>query len=150
LHQAYFICFWFVNLHQKAGAYVEHTKCPRGRFAVVARTVRACAESVRVPSFSQDLLAKTAGLAWETTCSATMKGYGRLNTPQSIKSSLFLVFTLCIRSSSSLAFFYLKSSPLFGSTSTRCVLGGPPTPRHTLQSVFPDGVPLERRDLGLL
>jgi hypothetical protein len=33
-----------------------------GRFAVVARTVRACAESVRVPSFSQDLLPKTAGL----------------------------------------------------------------------------------------
>jgi hypothetical protein len=33
-----------------------------GPSAVVARTVRACAESVRVPSFSQDLLPKTAGL----------------------------------------------------------------------------------------
>jgi hypothetical protein len=33
-----------------------------GRSAVVARTVRACAESVRVPSFSQDLLPKTTGL----------------------------------------------------------------------------------------
>jgi hypothetical protein len=43
-------------------------KRPRGRSAVVARTVRACAESVRVPSFSWDLLAKTAGLARETTC----------------------------------------------------------------------------------
>jgi hypothetical protein len=34
-----------------------------GLSAVVARTVRACAESVRVPSFSRDLLPKTAGLA---------------------------------------------------------------------------------------
>jgi hypothetical protein len=33
-----------------------------GQSAVVARTVRACAESVRVPSFSRDLLPKTAGL----------------------------------------------------------------------------------------
>jgi hypothetical protein len=33
-----------------------------GPSAVVARTVRACAESVRVPSFSRDLLPKTAGL----------------------------------------------------------------------------------------
>jgi hypothetical protein len=30
--------------------------------AVVARTVRARADSVRVPSFSRDLLPKTAGL----------------------------------------------------------------------------------------
>jgi hypothetical protein len=33
-----------------------------GRSAVVARTVRACAESVKVPSFSRNLLPKTAGL----------------------------------------------------------------------------------------
>jgi hypothetical protein len=33
-----------------------------GQSAVVARTVRTCAESVRVPSFSRDLLPKTAGL----------------------------------------------------------------------------------------
>jgi hypothetical protein len=33
---------------------------------VVARTVRARAESVRVPSFSWDLLPKTAGLTRET------------------------------------------------------------------------------------
>jgi hypothetical protein len=33
-----------------------------GQSAVVARTVRACAESVRVPSFSRVLLPKTAGL----------------------------------------------------------------------------------------
>jgi hypothetical protein len=32
-----------------------------GLSAVVARTVRARAESVRVPSFSRDLLPKTAG-----------------------------------------------------------------------------------------
>jgi hypothetical protein len=42
---------------------------PRGRSgikarrsAVVARTVRMCAESVRVPSFSRDLLPKTVEL----------------------------------------------------------------------------------------
>jgi hypothetical protein len=33
-----------------------------GQSAVVARTVRACTESVRVPSFLRDLLPKTAGL----------------------------------------------------------------------------------------
>jgi hypothetical protein len=33
-----------------------------GRSAVVARTVCACAESVRIPSFSRDLLPKIAGL----------------------------------------------------------------------------------------
>jgi hypothetical protein len=43
---------------------------PQGRGhmlkAVVARTVRTCLESVRVPSFSRDLLPKTAGLTRET------------------------------------------------------------------------------------
>jgi hypothetical protein len=33
--------------------------------------VRACAESVRVPSFLWDLLPKTAGLARETVCSGS-------------------------------------------------------------------------------
>jgi hypothetical protein len=33
-----------------------------GRSAVAVRTVRACAETVRVPSFSRDLLPKTVGL----------------------------------------------------------------------------------------
>jgi hypothetical protein len=33
--------------------------------------VRACAESVKVPSFSRDLLPKIVGLAWETTCSGS-------------------------------------------------------------------------------
>lgn len=79
-----------------------------------------------------------------------MKGYIRLNRPQSIQSTLLIVFTLCIRSSSSLASLYLESSPLFGSTSTRGVLGGLPTPRHTLGSLLPDGVHPGRRDLGLL
>jgi hypothetical protein len=37
-----------------------------GLSAVVARTVRTHAESVRVPSFSRDLLPKTAGLTRET------------------------------------------------------------------------------------
>jgi hypothetical protein len=38
---------------------------------VVARTVRACAEAVRVPRFSRDLLPKTVGLARETVCSGS-------------------------------------------------------------------------------
>jgi hypothetical protein len=33
-----------------------------GLSAVAARTVRTCAETVRVPSFSRDLLPKTVGL----------------------------------------------------------------------------------------
>jgi hypothetical protein len=57
---------------------VGHQKGPRGRSdmrsdgpwsgqsAVVERTVHACAESVRVPSFSRDLLPKTVGLTQET------------------------------------------------------------------------------------
>jgi hypothetical protein len=40
---------------------------PRSRQStVVARTVRVCAELVRVPSFSWGLLPKTAGLDRET------------------------------------------------------------------------------------
>jgi hypothetical protein len=42
-----------------------------GPSAVVVRKVRACAESVRVPSFSRDLLPKTAGLVRETVCSGS-------------------------------------------------------------------------------
>jgi hypothetical protein len=79
-----------------------------------------------------------------------MKGYGRLNPTQSIQSNLLIIFTLCIRSSPSLAFLYLESSPLFGSTSTRGVLVGLLMPRYTLGSLLPDGVLLGRRDLGLL
>jgi hypothetical protein len=63
---------------KRQGAYVEHQKRPRrrsgpeaGRSAVVSRTVRACVELVRVPSFSWDLLPKTAGLARETGCSGS-------------------------------------------------------------------------------
>jgi hypothetical protein len=37
-----------------------------GQSAVVARTARACAESVRVHSFSWDLLSKTAVLTRKT------------------------------------------------------------------------------------
>jgi hypothetical protein len=42
-----------------------------GQSALVVRTVRACAESVRVPSFLRDLLAKTAELARETDCNGS-------------------------------------------------------------------------------
>jgi acetyl-CoA carboxylase alpha subunit len=51
---------------KRQGAYVGNQNEPRGRSAVVARTVRACEESVRVPSFSRDLLPKTTGLTRET------------------------------------------------------------------------------------
>jgi hypothetical protein len=40
----------------------EAERSASGLSAVVARTVRACAESVRVPSFSRDWLPKTTGL----------------------------------------------------------------------------------------
>jgi hypothetical protein len=53
------------------GTYVEHQKCPRGRFDPEARWSARGAESVRVPSFSRDLLAKTVGLARETTCNGS-------------------------------------------------------------------------------
>jgi hypothetical protein len=79
-----------------------------------------------------------------------MKSYDRLNPPQLIQSTLLLVFTLCIRSRPSLTSLYLESSPLFGSTSTRGILGGLPMPRHTIASLIPDGVPPRRRDLSLL
>jgi hypothetical protein len=59
-------------------AYVEHRKVSCGwsgskaeRSTVVARTVRACAESVRVLSFLHDVLAKTAELAREMTCNGS-------------------------------------------------------------------------------
>jgi hypothetical protein len=42
-----------------------------GQSAVMARTVRACAESVRVPSLSRDLLSKTAGLTWKSVGSGS-------------------------------------------------------------------------------
>jgi hypothetical protein len=42
-----------------------------GLSVVVARMVRACAESVRVPSFSRDLLPKTAGLTWKSVGSGS-------------------------------------------------------------------------------
>jgi hypothetical protein len=50
------------------GAYVKNQKWHGGQSAVVARTVRACAESVKVPDFLLDLLAKFAGLTREPTC----------------------------------------------------------------------------------
>jgi hypothetical protein len=127
-----------------------------GRSAVVVRTVHACAESVRVPSFLRGLLAKFAGLTRKTTCNGYRpplyidEGLWPIEPPQSIKFNILIVFTLCINISSSLAFLYLKSSPLFGFTSTRGVLGGLLTPRHTLGSLLLDGVPPGRRDLGLL
>jgi hypothetical protein len=63
---------------------------------------------------------------------------------------LFLPYALrVVLFSPSLVSLYLKSPPLFSSMSTRDILGGLPTPRHTLGSFLPNGVPLGRRDLGL-
>jgi hypothetical protein len=69
-----------------------------------------------------------------------MKDYDRLNLPQLMQSTLHIAFTLCIRSSPSLSFLHLESSPLFGSTSTRGVFGGPVTPRHIIGSLLPTGL----------
>jgi hypothetical protein len=130
---------------------------PRSRlFIVVARTVHACAESVKVPDFLWVVLAKSVGLTQEPTCNRSrhlsLKGYGQLNTPQSIQSTILIVFPLYTRSSTSLALvsLYLESSPLIGFMSTRDVLGGLLMLRHTLGSLLPDRVPLRRQDLGLL
>jgi hypothetical protein len=60
-----------LRLPSPCGFAVEHRKEPCRWSAVVARMVRACAESVRVPSFSRDLLPKTAGLARKTVCSGS-------------------------------------------------------------------------------
>jgi hypothetical protein len=91
---------------KRQGAYVEDINWRRGRSsseagrsAVVARMVRTCAESVRVPSFLRDLLAKTAGLSRETTCNRSRpppyidEGLWTIEPPQSIKSNLFIGFT---------------------------------------------------------
>jgi hypothetical protein len=102
---------------------------------------------VSVPDFLRDLLAKNAGLTRELTCNGSRpplyidKGLRSIEPPQSIKSILLIIFTLCIRSSSSLASLYHEFSSLFGFMSIRGVLGGLPTPpRHTLGSLLPDRV----------
>lgn len=64
--------------------------------------------------------------------------YGRLNPTQSIQSTLLFVFTLCIISSPSLVFLHLDYSHLFGTKSTKVVLAGPPTQKHTLGSFLSD------------
>jgi hypothetical protein len=80
-----------------------------------------------------------------------MKGYGRLNSHhRATQLYLLLFFILCIRSTPSLAFLHLESSPLFGPILTRGILGGPPTSIHTLGSLLSYGIPLGMRDLGLL
>jgi hypothetical protein len=56
-------------IYSRMGLALRPDGLRSGRSAVVARTVRACVDSVRVLSFSRDLLAKTVGLARETTCS---------------------------------------------------------------------------------
>jgi hypothetical protein len=71
-----------------------------GLSAVVAPTV--------CPNFLRELLAKPAGLTRELTCNRSRhplyadEGLRPIEPPQSIQSKLLIVFTLCIRSSSSL------------------------------------------------
>jgi hypothetical protein len=67
---------------------------------VVAQTVRACAESVRVTSFSRDLLAKTAGLDRETT-------YNGSRPPLYIDEGLQSIETPTIDQIESISRFYL-------------------------------------------
>jgi hypothetical protein len=96
---------------------VEHGKepCRRsgsevGRSTVMARTVRACVESVRVTSFSRDLLSKTAGLARETVCNRSRppfyidKGLRPINPPTIDQIKSISRFTYVFWSSSSLVF----------------------------------------------
>jgi hypothetical protein len=66
------------------------------RSTIAARTIRACTESVRVPDFLRDLLAKHAGLTREPTCNGS-----RPPTIDPINSTCR--FSLCIRSSPNLA-----------------------------------------------
>jgi hypothetical protein len=126
------------------------------RSVLVARMVHACAESIRVPNFLRDLSAKPTGLTQKLTCNGSRpslyidEGLRPIEPPIINPINYTYHFTLCIKSSPSLAFLYLKFSPLFGSTSTRGILGGLPTPRHTLGSLLLDGVPPWRQDLGLL
>jgi hypothetical protein len=127
-----------------------------GLSTVAGQVVRACVESVEILDFLRDLLAKHVGLTQERT----FNGYRSplyineelrlIDPPQSIRSTLLIVFTLYIRSSSSLASLYFESLPLFGSTSTKGVLDGLLTPRHTIGSLLPEEVPPERQYLGLL
>jgi hypothetical protein len=61
-----------------------------GLSAVEARTVRACAESVRIPDFLYDFLAKPAELTRESTYNGSIpplyidKGLRPIEPPQSI------------------------------------------------------------------
>jgi hypothetical protein len=84
--------------------------CPRsGLSAVVARTVRACAESVRIPSFSRDWLPKTTGLTRKSVRSGSRpplyidEGLRPIEPPsiEQIKS-ISRFYLLRIRNSSSL------------------------------------------------
>jgi hypothetical protein len=69
------ICFWFVNLHQKAEAYIGPALRLDGPLSglstVAAWTVYSCAESVRVPDFLRNLLDKPARSTREPTCNGS-------------------------------------------------------------------------------
>jgi hypothetical protein len=93
----------------------ERVRPPTG---LVVRTVRTRATSVRVSSFLRDLLVKTTDLVRDTIVTGPhlpslslyiyMEGFDRLNMNNRINNQLHLVFTLCIRSSSSLALISLS------------------------------------------
>jgi hypothetical protein len=79
-----------------------------GLSAVVTRTVHACAKSVSVSNFLQDLLGKSAGLTREPTCNRSRPPLYIDEGLRPIEPHTFDLmnstyrFTLCIRSSSSL------------------------------------------------
>jgi hypothetical protein len=103
---------WQVLSSKKSGADgpAPRPDGPRsGQSAVVARTVRACAESVRVHSFSRDLLPKTAGLTRKSVWSGSRpplyidEGLRPIEPQQSNQYHFYLAFiSSTIRSSSSL------------------------------------------------
>jgi hypothetical protein len=86
-----------------------------GLSAVVTQAVRTRALSVTVFRFLRDLLAKPAGLTREATCNGFRpplyidEGVWPIYSPTVYPINSTYHFTLCIRSSPSLAFLYLES-----------------------------------------
>jgi hypothetical protein len=74
---------YYVLGTEMAERTVRHSGPDAGRSALVACTIRARVELVRVPSFLQDLLAKTTELAWEMDCNGSIPSlyiYGGLRS----------------------------------------------------------------------
>jgi hypothetical protein len=100
---------------------------PRSGLSVVAaRTVRACAESVKVSIFLQDLLAKSAVLTREPTCSGSR--------PSPLYQSINIHFSSLLHVSSAASFLMNSSSQCLALSSVICFVESPP-PSHRNGSV---------------